>query len=87
MSRELTSMKLRASLPGAPDEQYTLMQFRYSFERKDETVETLTTTLEKTQTLELHRSVLLGCLRRSPALALSLLRDLSARLRYATEEA
>lgn len=43
--------------------------------------------LEKTRTLELHRSVLLGCLRRSPALALSLLRDLSARLRYATEEA
>jgi len=43
--------------------------------------------LEKTQTLELHRDVLLHCLRKSPALALSLLRDLSARLRHATEEA
>lgn len=43
--------------------------------------------LEETQTLELHRSVLLACLRRSPALALSLLRALSARLRYATAEA
>jgi CRP/FNR family transcriptional regulator len=43
--------------------------------------------LEETQTLELDRDVLLGCLRRSPALALSLLRALSARLRYTTEEA
>ena len=43
--------------------------------------------LEKTQTLELHRDALLHCLRKSPALALSLLRDLSARLRRATEEA
>jgi len=43
--------------------------------------------LEETQTLELHRDVLLGCLRQSPPLALSLLRALSARLRYATEEA
>jgi CRP/FNR family cyclic AMP-dependent transcriptional regulator len=43
--------------------------------------------LEKTQTLELHRDALLHCLRNSPALALSLLRDLSARLRHATEEA
>lgn len=43
--------------------------------------------LEETRTLELHRDVLLRCLRRSPGLALSLLRALSARLRYATEEA
>ena len=43
--------------------------------------------LEETQTLELHRDVLLTCLRTSPALALGLLRDLSARLRYVTEEA
>jgi CRP/FNR family cyclic AMP-dependent transcriptional regulator len=43
--------------------------------------------LERTQTLELHRDALLHCLRNSPALALSLLRDLSARLRRATEEA
>jgi len=43
--------------------------------------------LEETQTLEFHRDVLLTCLRRSPALALGLLRDLSARLRYVTEAA
>jgi len=43
--------------------------------------------LEETRTLEWYRDVLLYCLRSSPALALSLLRDLSARLRYATEEA
>jgi len=43
--------------------------------------------LEQTQTLELDRDVLLGCLHRSPALALGLLRSLSARLRYANEEA
>jgi CRP/FNR family cyclic AMP-dependent transcriptional regulator len=43
--------------------------------------------LEATETLELQRDGLLYCLRNSPSLALSLLRDLSARLRYATEEA
>jgi len=43
--------------------------------------------LEETRTLELHHDVLFRCLRRSPVLALSLLRALSARLRYATEEA
>ena len=43
--------------------------------------------LENTRTLELHRDVLLGCLRQSPALALSLLRALSERLRHATEGA
>jgi len=43
--------------------------------------------LEETETLELHRDVLLFALRTSPALALSLLRDLSARLRYVTEQA
>lgn len=43
--------------------------------------------LEETQTLELHRDVLIHCLRRSPELALCLLRAMSARLRYATEGA
>jgi CRP/FNR family transcriptional regulator len=43
--------------------------------------------LEETYTLELHRDVLISCLQRSPALALSMLRDLSARLRHATVEA
>lgn len=43
--------------------------------------------LENTRTLELHRDALFGCLQQSPALALSLLRALSERLRYATEGA
>jgi CRP/FNR family transcriptional regulator len=43
--------------------------------------------LEATVTLELHRDVLISCLQRSPELALSMLRDLSARLRFATAEA
>lgn len=43
--------------------------------------------LEESHTLELHRDVLLESLQQSPAMALSLLKDLSARLRYATEKA
>jgi CRP/FNR family cyclic AMP-dependent transcriptional regulator len=43
--------------------------------------------LEESQTLELHRDALLRCLRRSPALALSLLRSMSTRLRHATGDA
>lgn len=43
--------------------------------------------LEETYTLELHRDTLISCLRRSPSLALELLRDLSGRLRHATQEA
>ncbi len=42
--------------------------------------------LEATQVLELHRDALIRCLQESPKLALSLLRYLSARLRYTTEE-
>lgn len=42
--------------------------------------------LEETQTLEMHRDVLLGCLRRSPALALGLLQAMSARVRSSTTE-
>ncbi len=41
-------------------------------------------TLEETQTLELHHDVLLHYPRKSPALALNLLRALSARLRSST---
>lgn len=44
-------------------------------------------TLEPTRTLELNQAVLLHALQRSPTLALSLLRALSARLRSTTEEA
>ena len=44
-------------------------------------------TLERTQTLELHRDALLHCVRKSPPLALSLLRALSARLRHVTADA
>jgi len=43
--------------------------------------------LEETYTLELHRDVLISCLRRSPNLALGMLRALSGRLRHATQEA
>ncbi len=43
--------------------------------------------LERTKTLMWHREALLHCLRESPALALGLLRFMSARLRYATEGA
>ena len=43
--------------------------------------------LEETRTLEFQRDVLFHALRTSPALALSLLRDLSAKLRVLTEEA
>lgn len=42
--------------------------------------------VEKTLALELRRDVLISCLQRSPELAPSMLRDLSARLRYATAE-
>ncbi|MBN1878331.1 MAG: Crp/Fnr family transcriptional regulator [Anaerolineae bacterium] len=43
--------------------------------------------LETTQTLELDQDVLLRCLRRSPTLALGLLRAMSERLRTTTEDA
>lgn len=43
--------------------------------------------LEETHTLELHRDDLVAVLQRSPEVALSMLRDLSARLRFATTEA
>jgi CRP/FNR family cyclic AMP-dependent transcriptional regulator len=43
--------------------------------------------IEPARTLELHQDVLLHGLQRSPTLALSLLRALSARLRHTTEEA
>lgn len=44
-------------------------------------------TLEETKTLELAHDALLDCLRKSPALALNLLQDLSARLRSSTVDA
>ncbi|MBN1259083.1 MAG: Crp/Fnr family transcriptional regulator [Anaerolineae bacterium] len=40
-----------------------------------------------TETLELDQETLMRCLQRSPALSLSLLRAMSARLRHTTEEA
>ncbi len=43
--------------------------------------------VDETHTLELYRDVLLESVRRSPTLALGLLRDLSARLRHVTEQA
>ncbi|MBN2003752.1 MAG: Crp/Fnr family transcriptional regulator [Anaerolineae bacterium] len=43
--------------------------------------------MEPTETLELHQEILLRALQRSPQLALSLLRAMSARLRHTTEDA
>lgn len=43
--------------------------------------------LDETHTLEFDQEALLRCLRRCPALALSLLQAMSARLRHTTEEA
>ncbi len=43
--------------------------------------------LEETRTLQLHRDILIRCLKEQPALALGLLRALSARLRHVTTEA
>ncbi len=43
--------------------------------------------LEETRTLEWRRDALLRCLQKSPELALSMLRSMSTRLRYATGDA
>jgi hypothetical protein len=45
-SRELTSRQEATTLPGAPDGQYVVMQFRTAFAHKAAAVETVTTVLE-----------------------------------------
>jgi hypothetical protein len=42
LSRQLASAQSAASLPGAPDGKYTVMQFNTKFEKKENAVETVT---------------------------------------------
>ena len=42
LSRELTAKKFTTSLPGAPDGQYVVIQYKTSFENKKDAVETVT---------------------------------------------
>jgi hypothetical protein len=46
-SREVKSKEYRTSLPGAPDGEYVLIQFKTVFENKKEAVETVTPMLGK----------------------------------------
>ncbi len=47
ISRELKSKSYRTSLPGAPDGEYVVIQFKASFENKKSTIETVTPMLDK----------------------------------------
>lgn len=47
VSRELDSKLYKRSLPGAPDGEYMVIQFRTSFENKKTSIETITPMLEK----------------------------------------
>ncbi|MBT3194618.1 MAG: DUF4019 domain-containing protein [Verrucomicrobia bacterium] len=42
LARELKSTRYRTTLPGAPDGEYVIIQFRASFENKQSAVETIT---------------------------------------------
>ncbi len=46
-SREIKSKEYRTSLPGAPDGQYVVIQFKTSLENKKSAVETVTPMLDK----------------------------------------
>jgi predicted SnoaL-like aldol condensation-catalyzing enzyme len=46
-SREVKSKDYRKSLPGAPDGEYVVIQFKTSFENKKEAIETITPMLDK----------------------------------------
>jgi hypothetical protein len=47
MSRKLQTAKYETALPGAPDGQYVVMQFRTSFAKKKAAIETVTFMLDK----------------------------------------
>ena len=47
LSREPESATYKTSLPGAPDGQYVILQFKASFENKKSAIETVTPMLEK----------------------------------------
>ncbi len=49
-SREVESKEYRTSLPGAPDGEYVIIQFKTSLENKKSAVETVTPMLEKDKT-------------------------------------
>jgi len=46
-SREIKSKEYRTSLPGAPDGEYVVIQFKTSFENKKAAIETVTPMLDK----------------------------------------
>jgi len=47
VSREVKSKWYRTSLPGAPDGQYVVIQFKTSFEKKNKAIETVTPMLDE----------------------------------------
>jgi hypothetical protein len=47
VSREVLSAEFKRSLPGAPDGQYVVIQYRSAFEKKQAAVETVTPMLEE----------------------------------------
>ena len=47
LSRKVISKKLHTSLPGAPDGQYVVVQFKSSFTNKETAIETVTPKLDK----------------------------------------
>ena len=47
ISRELKSKSYRTALPGAPDGEYVIIQFKASFENKKSAIETITPMLDK----------------------------------------
>lgn len=47
LTREIKSSSYRTSLPGAPDGEYVVIQFKSSFEKKKSTIETITPALDK----------------------------------------
>ena len=49
-SREVISKKYETSLPGAPDGQYVVIQFKSVFENKKSAIETVTPMLDKDKT-------------------------------------
>ena len=46
LSREVKSKRYRTALPGAPDGQYVIIQFKASFENKKSAIETVTPMLD-----------------------------------------
>jgi len=45
--REITSKKYSTKLPGVPDGQYYIFEYKTSFQNKEETIETVTAMLDK----------------------------------------